>query len=147
MGRARYDDATKAEAVALAVEVGKAEASRRLGINAGTIGSWMSRAGVATVAAENTRAATEVRKAKWEERRVEMVHEIGEIASMALDRVRDELGDDGKLRDAKDAATTMAILVDKAQLLSGGHTARFGTDAQRAEVVGEARERALSLVG
>jgi len=40
----------------------------------------------------------------------------------------------------------MAILIDKAQLLSGGSTARFGTDADRSAVVAEARERALRLV-
>lgn len=148
MARApRYDAALKAEVVALAVEVGPAEAARQHAIKPTTVRSWCSRAGVATVASETTRAATEMRMAKWEERRTAMVHEIGDIASMALARVRTELGEDGKLRDAKDAATTMAILVDKAQLLSGGQTARFGTDPQRAAVVEEARTQALRLVG
>lgn len=145
MGRTRYDEARKAEAVELAVAHGKAEAARRTGIPAGTIGSWCSRAGLATVATERTAAATEANRQRWEERRSELVHRIGEIAEKALDEVNAQL-DDGKLRNAKDAATTMAILVDKAQLLSGGSTVRFGSDADRAKVLSAAHREGLSLV-
>jgi transposase-like protein len=143
--RRTYDEQTRGQAVALAVEVGPAEAARRLGIKATTLRSWCSRAGVATDAAANTSAAAAVKRAQWEERRATMVHEIGETAHNALIRVGAAIAD-GSPSDAKNYATTMAILVDKAQLLSGGSTARFGTEAQRAHVLEEAHDRALSLV-
>lgn len=145
MGRTRYDEATKARAVALAAEVGCAEAGRRLGIPGGTVASWFSRAGLASLQRETTEAAVEAKRLLWEERRSAMVHQIGEVASMALEQVKAEI-EDGKLRNAKDAATTMAILVDKAQLLSGGSTARYGTEADRSRVLTEAHRQGLSLV-
>jgi transposase-like protein len=150
MKRPQHSEQTKARAIALAVEHGPAEAQRRLAaegteINPATIRSWCSRAGVATVAAERMAAASEQHRLAWEERRTGMVHEMGATADKALLRATEAL-DAGKGRDAKEYALTLAILIDKAQLLSGGSTARFGTDADRAAVVSEARERALRLV-
>lgn len=133
-------------ALAIYREHGAAEASRQSGIKETTIRSAASRKGIAAQRNDNTKAAVEASRLQWEERRTALVHKIGEAAEKALEHVNAEL-DDGKLRNAKDAATTMAILVDKAQVLSGGATARFGTDTQRAEVVSEAREKALRLVG
>lgn len=145
MPRALHSDEFKREAVALAVSIGPAEAARQLDMKAPTLRSWCSRAGVATDATANTEAATALRRARWEERRSEMVHDIGDAAAKALDKVLICLDQDSP-RNAKDYATTMAILVDKAQLLSGGHTARFGSDADRAAVLGEAHGRGLALV-
>lgn len=151
MGRPTYTDQTRQHAIALAVEHGPAEAARQLAaqgihVKATTLRSWCSRAGIATVATERTAAAVAANKARWDERRSSMVDEIGEVAQMALDHTRQALtAGDG--RTAKDAATTMAILVDKAQLLSGGVTGRVATNAERAAAVAEGRERGLRLVG
>lgn len=145
MSRARYDENFRQQAIALAVEIGPADAARQLGVKAATLRSWCSRADVATNGTENTRAAVEAKRAKWEDRRADMVHQIGDTAQQALTRASQAIAS-GKPTDAKNYATTMAILVDKAQLLSGGHTARYGTDADRAKVLGEAHQRGLSLV-
>lgn len=87
MPRPVYTDAQKAEALDLYESLGAAEAQRRTGINAGTIRSWASRAGVATAAAETTRAATEVSTAqrihRAEEFRTQMVATLAEVARTA----------------------------------------------------------------
>src|SRR6186713_1843329 len=150
MTRPQHTDKTKARAITLAVEHGPAEAQRILAaegitINPATIRSWCSRAGTATVARERTAEATEANVARWEERRSVMVHEMGDAAQKALECAARAL-DAAEGQRAKEFALTMAILIDKAQLLSGGSTARFGTDADRSAVVAEARERALRLV-
>jgi len=148
MGRPRYDDAYKARAVDLAVEHGPAEAARQLGIKAGTLRSWCSLSEVTTVTPERTRqtaAATEARRLAWEQRRSELVHRIGEVAEHALN-VTEAMLCSGETRKASDASAVVARLVDKAQLLSGGHTARFGTDADRTQVLTEAHDKGLSLV-
>lgn len=59
----------------------------------------------------------------WVARRVPMASEIGDAAQKALVLVHGAL-DEGKSREAKELATTMAILIDKAQLLAGGPTSR-----------------------
>ena len=141
MARARYDDDFKTRAVALAVEIGPAEAARQVGVKPGTVRAWCSRAGVVTVAPERTRAATEARRQAWEERRTVLVHRIGEVAERALDVV-DEALIAGNTRKASDASAALARLIDKAQLLSGGSTVRYGTDSERAHVLNEAHERA-----
>lgn len=123
MARARYDEAFRQHAVQLAVEHGPAEAARQLDLNAGTLRSWCHRAEAVTVAASTMQAATAVRMARWEERRAQMVHELGDVASLALQKARGNL-QHGKTREAQAAATTCAILIDKAQLLSGGATSR-----------------------
>jgi transposase-like protein len=144
----RYDDTTKARAIALAVELEDvAAAAHDLGLPRQTVHRWLRDAGV-TVTTENREAAVEATKLRWEERRAVMVEEMGEVAQIALQRTRDGLGAglDG-VKAAKDAATTMAILVDKAQLLSGGATGRVYVPPQHAgEVIGVARDRGLSLV-
>lgn len=146
MQRTHYTDAQRREACELGREHGNAEASRRTGIPAGTIASWRNRAGDASLQTERTRAAVAANRQKWEERRSDLVHRIGEVAEKALDVVEQAL-DDGATRKASDASATLARLVDKAQLLSGGSTARIGSDADRERVLSEAHERAhLSAV-
>jgi hypothetical protein len=51
-----------------------------VGIPNGTIRSWAHRTGVATVAAQNTRAATEAARLRWGECRLELAHRVGEQA-------------------------------------------------------------------
>lgn len=78
---------------------------------------------------------------RWAERRAVMVEEIGAAAHMALAQCVNATSV-GQGRDAKDFATTLGILVDKAQLLSGAATARSehltpgsAIDAEIAELV------------
>lgn len=144
MARRAYTAEQREEALALYREHGAAEAARRTGVTAGTIRAWASRGDVATERAEHQRAHIEAARLRWEERRTTMAHEIGETASRALDHVTTSI-DSGKARDAKDYATTMAILVDKAQLLSGGATSRFGNPEERRGALDEARERGRHL--
>jgi hypothetical protein len=121
MGTAQHPPDLKAHALAIYVEHGGAEASRKTGVPAPTIRSWAHRDGVATVAAQNTRAAIAAAQLRWEERRLALADAIGREAEAALGLVDEALGA-GDARAAKDAAVTMAILVDKAELLSGGTT-------------------------
>lgn len=146
MARARrYPAELRSQVIAYCVEHGPAEAARHWpDINPATMRSWCSRAGVATVAAERMQAASAASQLRWQERRDRLVHEIGAAAETALELTRTRL-DAGNGREAKDAALTLAILVDKAQLLSGGHTARYGTETERREVLDDARDRALRL--
>ena len=149
MARSKYSPAQKAEAVALAAEHGIAHAHRETEIPKQTLSRWASDAGIdaGRTAREKTARAVEARVAAGEERRTTMVHEMGAVAHMALARVEHCLeGESPDGRGAKDFALTMAILVDKAQLLSGGATNRYGTDADRERALSEARERGLHLV-
>lgn len=145
MARPRYTESFKERAVELAVEHGPAEASRMVGVKAGTVRAWCSRAGVVTVATERTAAATTRAHQRWEERRAVLTHRIGEVAELALD-VTERALQKGETRKASDASATVARLVDKAQLLSGGNTSRIGTDTERDAVLEDAREKALHLV-
>lgn len=87
----------------------------------------------------------EANRLRWEERRAGLCARMGEVAEKALTVVSDAL-DEGQTRKASDASAALARLVDKAQLLSGGSTARFGTDADRDRVLGEAQGQGLKLV-
>lgn len=123
MATATYSAEERQAALELYLEHGAAEASRRTGIAANTISQWARRAGVTMTRANRTAAATEAAKLAWAERRATMVDDMGQVATMALERARAEVAG-GDLKGAKDAALTMAILVDKAQLLSGAATGR-----------------------
>ncbi len=142
----RYSEQHKAEVCKLAVELDDvAEAARLRGLPRQTVHRWLSEAGV-TVTGQTRSAGTEAARQRWEERRAAMQHEIGEVAAMALEATRVALAG-ADLRSAKDAATTMAILVDKAQLLSGGATGRVYVPPVHAErAVSDARAVGLSLV-
>jgi transposase-like protein len=144
MARTRYTDEQKADALALYVEHGPAETARRTGIAKGTLASWAHRAGVQSVATELTAAATEAASAKWAERRQTMVDEIGLVAEAALSGAAGAVLA-GRPRDAKDYATTMAILVDKAQLLGGDATTRHENRELRDRLLEETRENARHL--
>jgi hypothetical protein len=123
MPRAEYPPDLRTQALALYVDRGGAEAARETGVPAPTIRSWASREGVATVACQKKRAATDAARLRWEERRLELAHRVGQQAEEALGRVAKEIKS-GKAADAKNMATTLAILIDKAQLLTGGTTNR-----------------------
>lgn len=146
MARRTWTDQQKTQALDLYVDHGAAHAEARTGIPAATIRSWAHRNGLAARCNENRRAQVEATKLAWAERRGVMVEEIGAAAHMALAQTVAAL-EIGRGRDAKDLATTMAILVDKAQLLAGDPTVRQATFHEaREEVVADARRRALELV-
>lgn len=114
------------EALNLYLDHGPHEAARRTGIPIGTIASWAHRSGLQTLCTENNLAAAQATRAAWQARREAMIDEIGRIAEKAL-TVADEMLDDRLPSKAKDAALTMAVLIDKAQLLAGAATQRTET--------------------
>jgi hypothetical protein len=123
MPAAKWTAEQKTEALRLYETEGLKAATEETGIPAATIRSLAHRSGVAARCTEQRRVNVEATKLVWAERRGVMVEEIGAVAHMALAQTVAAL-ELGKSRDAKDLATTMAILVDKAQLLSGGATSR-----------------------
>lgn len=145
MARRSYTPDEKADALAAYVEHGPREAATMTGIPASTIASWARRGGVQTRCIENASARVRAQQVAWEERRLNLAHEIGATAAMALEATRVNIAA-GMVRDAKDAATTMAILVDKAQLLTGNATGHQQHSITRDHVLTDARQRALSLV-
>lgn len=144
MGRP-YPEALRAEVIAYASEHGVTSSAVKYGVGKATVSSWCKAAGVGTVRNAQTAAATEAAALHWEERRAGMVHRMGATAELALAAVDTALRSKDA-RTAKDSALTMAILVDKAQLLSGGSTSRAEMRDTREEVIASARARALTLV-
>ncbi len=120
MARKRYTDEVQARAILLGYEYGPAEAARRTGITKGTIASWMSRSGVATVACERTKAATARVKATAEERRTRLADRMLDLAEMGADQAQELIGD-ASLRDVVGLFTRA---IHDHQLLSGQATAR-----------------------
>lgn len=162
---ATYTEERKAEAVALALDVGPTEAGERLGIPKSTISSWFApeqRAELAARSTAKTAAATATRTAHLEQRRLDLAESLmadaerlrlqlfapcverkamivslgreagSEIQVVNIDR------DQPTFRDQQTIATTLAIAVDKVQVLTGQAT-------ERIEVTGDARTRALEL--
>lgn len=139
MSRRTFTEAEKAEALALYAEVGKAEAARRTGISAGTIGAWASRTGVATDAAANIRAATEVAAAKRtydaQEFRTQMVGRLAEVAQLAAAKELERLADGKASLHEIVGARTRAI--HDLQLLTGAATGRTESVDRTPEVDAE----------
>lgn len=121
MQRAIYTDEQRVEALALLAEVGKAEASRQTGIPAGTIASWGTRHGVRAV--DDVRV--EAMRQAWAERRAALADRIGEVADQATEQLA-KLIATGHC-SAAELTRAIAVLVDRAQLLSGGATERTET--------------------
>lgn len=145
MARRRYTEDEKAEALALYATDGPTAVQAQLGIPKQTVQQWASDAGVRTVRNEHTAAATEAARLDWQERRIALAHRMGAVAEKAL-AVAEEMLDARTPSKAKDAATTMAILADKAQLLTGGATSRQFSHGVQEAVIADARDHALRLV-
>jgi transposase-like protein len=124
--RRSYTDADKADALALYESDGPTVVEAKLGIPKGTVTKWAKAAGTPTRFLENRSAGTQASALEWEQRRVDLAHRIGATAELALTRATEAL-EGNSPREAQQAATTMAILIDKAQLLTGGVTARTET--------------------
>lgn len=149
--RASYTPEDRTHALALYVQYGAAQTEERTGIPAQTIRKWASREGMSRLAHARKNeqlGVVGVVRSAWEERRVTLVHRLGEAAELALnatiEKIKGVPAEDEipavlpDLKAAKDAALTCAILIDKAQLLSGGATSR--------NEVTDPKERALAAV-
>lgn len=127
MQRTRYSLEQKAEALQLLARLGPHEASRLTDIPVGTISSWGTRAGVKGPEEFTGRQkAVAAKQVAFAERRVDLGNRIGEIATKIAERIDDEL-EHGVKREGqlvRNLAGSLAVLVDKAQLLSGGATVR-----------------------
>jgi transposase-like protein len=149
MARRTYTDEQKAEALALYVEHGAAEAARQCGVAKGTIQSWASRAGVATHATENLLLATEQKLADMAKRKAQLASDLlddiarlraqlfapccerkvvtlgGGMHSSATWEIVDVEHDRPSFADQKACMTSIAIAVDKVQILTGEATERI----------------------
>jgi hypothetical protein len=121
MGKRSYTPEQRTQALELYRTDGPRAAAATTGIPLGTITSWAKNAGIRTRAIENAAACVQATSLKWEERRIGLAHEMGRVAELAISRAVDELD------HAQAFATTAAILVDKAQLLTGAATSRHET--------------------
>jgi transposase-like protein len=126
MGKRSYTPEQRTQALELYRTDGPTTVEEQLGIPKQTVDNWAKRAGVRTVRNEKTAEAVEAARLTWEQRRLGLAHESGSVAQLALAKARENLAD-GRARDAQAAATTYAILVDKAQLLTGAATSRHET--------------------
>ncbi len=116
---ANYTDAQKAEAVELYVEVGTAEAARRVGVATRTITRWASAAGVVSQdRIEKTEGAREVLEATQAEMREELRVLLLEAP---IAHVKSAIGTD-KARDAQSWMVAAGIGVDKFRLEMGEAT-------------------------
>jgi transposase-like protein len=123
----RYTPEERTAAIDAYIMNGPDYCESEFGVKRATVRQWAKRAGVTL-----SRARQDVLDAKiqiagmtWEVRRVNLANELGNTAATALALVQASLetGATG-LRNARDAAAVLSTLVDKAQLLSGGATAR-----------------------
>ena len=142
MQRARYTVAQKAEALELLATVGLNEAARITGIPVGTIASWGSRSGVKAPEVNRTKAMRTAQIA-WSVRRATLADQLGEVAELATAKLR-QLIEDDQVR-AGDLARALAVVIDRAQLLSGGATVRAETVERTPEAEAEVA-RVLNLV-
>lgn len=144
MQRMQYTPDQKAEALELLATLGKAEAARATGIPEGTIASWGHRAGVRAPDAPQIRAAAEAVQAAWAVRKVALGEKLGTLCEKMATKI-DERLDEDSLRGVRDLAASIAILVDRAQLLTGGATARTETVERTTEAEAEVAQ-VLALV-
>lgn len=160
MPRKSYTAEQRAEAVDLYREHGAAEAARLTGITAGSIRSWASRLGVATERREELEAGVAVASVTMEHRRLALasglMDDIEKLRSQLFaptatnqamvvsDGARDgshvEVVEvkqaEPTFRDKQAAITSIAIAVDKVQLLTGAATSRTEHTAGREAAVG-----------
>lgn len=126
-----------------------ASVAKAAGVNPTTLYRWAKKDGVDLSARhsatpEKTAPAIEGARQAWAGRKATMADEIGEAAQKAL-AVCAYMLDAEDVRKAKDAALTLAILVDKAQLLSGAETSRNGVTADPHSLLEAGRARVHHL--
>ena len=138
MARRSYSEEERETALRLFVEVGPAEAGRRLGIPNKTVGTWARRAGLKVdleKTASDTSAGTKAAALAWARRRPGMRDASGQAAEEFLIKARAST----KGGEARAFATAFAICLDKAELLDGRATERVDVSES------EARERVRQL--
>jgi acetylornithine deacetylase/succinyl-diaminopimelate desuccinylase-like protein len=123
MAKRSYTPEQRTQALELYRTDGPTAVQAQLGIPKATVTDWAQSSGVRTVRNEKTAAAVEAKRINWEDRRLDLAHEMGRLAAKALAAAEREL-DDRSMRDAQAAVTTCAILVDKAQVLTGEASVR-----------------------
>lgn len=131
----RIPDETRA-AIAADIRAGKPyrEIADTHGVSMGSVANIADEHGITPPGAEQVEAAANASKLKWAQRREALVDELGEVAAELLQKARTAAA----ARDAQAYATSVAILVDKAQLVSGGVTSRheqLGLERQRQRVL------------
>ncbi len=114
-------------AIELAREVGKTEAARQLGMPAGTIASWLHRAGigVAPEMTERMALATAVRQVTMAERKAVLAERLATLAEKATASLAAKIEADEV--SARDLVSAMTAAIDRLQLLTGEATARTET--------------------
>ena len=149
----RYTDEQRAEAIALYIEHGAAEAGRRTNIPARTIRRWAADQQLTAVKDKTLQEATAHLQVLQDKMRAELRIRLLETALDALDRTTQEhvdyRGKDAKpvtweiapSGDMKNYATTAAIMLDKFRLEMGESTGRLETmtpaDVELARVAAE----------
>ena len=136
MPRASYTADQRSEALALYVEHGPSEASRRTGIPKTTITSWAGRNGVRTDAPSKTQAATEqaarIAAGKRERLKVELLNKAVDLLARMDQPHQEFVGvkgnevvyDRAPAAAVKAYATSVGILIDKLRLEEGAATSR-----------------------
>lgn len=127
-----YSDETREQALAkIRDRMSLRTIEAELGVPRSTLSRWAQAAGI-TIDAAQVEAATNATKIAWAQRKTALVDRLGEVAAELLEKARDTSG-----KDAQAFVTSVAICVDKAQLLSGGVTSRheqLGLERQRERV-------------
>lgn len=134
----RYTEQERADALALCADMPLGQAARQTRIPKSTLGTWCRRAGVRTFAVQQTREANEAREVGFEERRQNIAETLyaeversladldGPVAVYAMGR--DGLGTgtapQPNPKDRQARVVAVAVLLDKALLLTGQATER-----------------------
>lgn len=120
-----------------------ADVHRRTGVPKQTLSRWAHEADVTPPGAEQAANASNATRIAWAQRRTTLVDRIGAVVETLLDRIESAGADS----DPRGNATAFGILVDKAQLLSGGATSRHEQlDAQRRrERIAELQDEVVQL--
>lgn len=105
-----------------------------------TIRTWASQAGLSVQRASRLREqkaqAIEERELSaevWEIKRSKMADRLGDVAELLLDAIH-AAAQEGMLSKARDGATALATVIDRAQLLSGSPTRRTETVGSREQL-------------
>lgn len=145
---AKHSDEVRDQAVTIVRAHGLAEAHRQTGIAKSTISGWLTEADKAQAerSGQNTDRATIANVRRWNARRIDLKHRLGDLAERALDEARHQL-DQHDARSARDAMTAAAIAIDKAEILSihADPEDRSADEAIEAKVTA-ARGRGLTLL-
>lgn len=142
---AKYTPEQRDEAVAVYAAEGMAAAHHATGVPKPSIKRWADEARVtAPERSEQTRAATEARRLEWSERQPAVVAGFAELAEVCV-FLAIEHAKEGRTTKARDLATTAAVSVDKAALLSGEPTERRELTERRDAMLRAAKENAQGL--